>query len=291
MADRPRFGPAGIPPGFGELRLPVDEFPTYLWDEGLDAFEYEAVRWGAKPQMRRESAEKLGANAREHDVWLTVHGSYFINFCGNRETIEASKNRLLACAKAADWMDAHVVVFHPGFYGKKRPDEALELCVKAMSDVIESMKSLGIAKVRLGPEIAGKRSQLGSLEEVLALCERVDSTEPVIDWAHIHAREGGKMRTVGDFRVVTDEIEKRLGSYAVRNLHCHFTHVEFTKKGERCHHMLDEVEFGPDFQHLATLIEELDLKPVIISESPILDVDAQKMRDMVLRELEGKRRL
>lgn len=291
MADRPRFGPAGIPPGFGELRLPVDEFPTYLWDEGLDAFEYEAVRWGAKPQMRRESAEKLGANAREHDVWLTVHGSYFINFCGNRETIEASKNRLLACAKAADWMDAHVVVFHPGFYGKKRPDEALELCVKAMSDVIESMKSLGIAKVRLGPEIAGKRSQLGSLEEVLALCERVDSTEPVIDWAHIHAREGGKMRTVGDFRVVTDEIEKRLGSYAVRNLHCHFTHVEFTKKGERCHHTLDEVEFGPDFQHLATLIEELDLKPVIISESPILDVDAQKMRDMVLRELEGKRRL
>lgn len=291
MADRPRFGPAGIPLGFGELRLPVDEFPTYLWDEGLDAFEYEAVRWGAKPQMRRESAEKLGANAREHDVWLTVHGSYFINFCGNRETIEASKNRLLACAKAADWMDAHVVVFHPGFYGKKRPDEALELCVKAMSDVIESMKSLGIAKVRLGPEIAGKRSQLGSLEEVLALCERVDSTEPVIDWAHIHAREGGKMRTVGDFRVVTDEIEKRLGSYAVRNLHCHFTHVEFTKKGERCHHMLDEVEFGPDFQHLATLIEELNLKPVIISESPILDVDAQKMRDMVLRELEGKRRL
>ncbi|MDH5713271.1 MAG: TIM barrel protein [Candidatus Bathyarchaeota archaeon] len=291
MADRPRFGPAGFPSAFKELKLPVDEFPGYLRDEGLDAFEYQAVRWGAKPQMKREAAEKLGAKAREHDVWLTVHGSYFINFSGNVETIEASKNRLIACATAADWMGAHLVVFHPGFYGKRRPEEALELCVKALCDVVESTSSLGIAKVKLGPETTGKPSQLGSLDEVLTLCERVDSTEPVIDWAHIHAREGGRMKTMSDFRVVTNEIEKRLGSDAIRNLHCHFTRVEFTEKGEKRHHMLGEVEYGPDFQHFATLIAELDLKPVIISESPILDVDAQKMRDMVLSELEGKKRL
>ena len=291
MADRPRFGPAGVSPAFKELKLPVDEFPKYLRDEGLDAFEYQAVRWGAKPQMKREVAEKLGANAREHDVWLTVHGSYFINFCGNAETIEASKNRLIACATAADWMGAHLVGFHPGFYGKRPPKEALELCVKAMNDVVESMRSLGIAKVKLGPETTGKPSQLGSLDEVLTLCKRADSTEPVIDWAHIHAREGGRMKTAGDFRVLTNEIGKRLGSDAVRNLHCHFTRVEFTEKGEKCHHILDETEYGPDFQCLATIIAELDLKPVIISESPVLDVDAQKMRDMVLKELEGKRRL
>jgi len=115
--------------------------------------------------------------------------------------------------------------------------------------------------------------------------------EPVIDWAHLHAREGGRMRIASDFRGVMDEIEKRLGSDAVRNLHCHFARVEFTEKGEKRHHILDEVEYGPDFHPLATLIAEFDLKPVIISESPILDVDAQKMRDMVLRELERKRRL
>ena len=291
MVDRPRFGPAGFPSAFKELKLPVGEFPRYLRDEGLDAFEYQAVRWGAKPQMKREVAEKLGANAKDHDVWLTVHGSYFINFCGNVETIEASKNRLIACATAADWMGAHLVVFHPGFYGKRRQEEALELFVKAMGDVVKSMRPLGIAKVRLGPETTGKPSQLGSLDEILTLCEKVNSTEPVIDWAHIHAREGGRMKTANGFRAVTEEIEKRLGSDALRNLHCHFTRVEFTEKGEKRHHILDEVEYGPDFHHLATLIAELDLKPVIISESPILDVDAQKMRDMVLRELEGKRRL
>jgi len=288
MADRPRFGPAGFPPAFKALKGPVSEVPKYLHDEGLDAFEYQAVRWGPEPQMKKSDAEKLGVNAKKHDVWLTVHGSYFINFCGDDETIEKSKQRLIACAIAANCMDAHVVVFHPGFYGKRTPHEALELCAKAMSEVVRFMRSLGITKVHLGPETTGKPSQFGSLDEVLTLCERVELTEPVIDWAHIHAREGGKMETVNNFREALDEIERRLGTEAVKNLHCHYTLVEFTGKGEKCHHTMDEVEYGPPFEPLATLIAELDLKPVIISESPILDIDAQKMRDIVLKKLEEK---
>lgn len=290
MADRPRFGPAGVPSGFKMLKRPVFEVPKYLHDEGLDAFEYQAVRWGPKPQMKKDAAEKLGINAKQHDVWLTVHGSYFVNFCGDEETIMKSKERLLACARAADWMSAHVVVFHPGFYGKRSPQEALELCVKAMSEVVESMRSLQIASVHLGPETTGKGSQLGSLDEVLTLCERVELTEPVIDWAHIHAREGGKMKTADDFRKALDIIEKRLGTEAMKNLHCHYTLVEFTAKGEKRHHIMDEVEYGPSFEPLATLIAELGLTPVIISESPVLDVDAQKMRDIVLKKMEAKRK-
>jgi deoxyribonuclease-4 len=289
MADRPRFGPAGVPLAFKELNRPVFEVPKYLRDEGLDAFEYQAVRWGTKPQMNKEIAEKLGVNAREHDVWLTVHGSYFLNFCGKPETIEASKNRLIACATAANWMGAQLVVFHPGYYMKRSPKEAMELCVKAISDVVESMKARGIVKVKPGPETAGRLSRLGSLDEVLTLCERVDSTEPVIDWAHIHARNGGKLKTVSDFQKIVDTIEKRLGTDSVRNLHCHFTHIEFTEKGEKRHHTLYEAEYGPDFQCLATVIAELGLKPVIISESPILDVDAQKMRNILFEKLEKRK--
>jgi len=290
MADSPRFGPAGVPSGFRVLKSPVFEVPKYLHDAGLDAFEYQAVRWGPKPQMKKHDAEKLGINAKKHDVWLTVHGSYFVNFCGDEETIEKSKERLLACAMAADWMGAHVVVFHPGFYGKRSPQEALELCVKAMSDVVESMRSLQITEVHLGPETTGKLSQFGRLDEVLTLCERVELTEPVVDWAHIHAREGGKLKTVDEFRKALDTIEERLGTDAMKNLHCHYTHIEFTDKGEKRHHIMDEIEYGPPFEPLATLIAELGLTPVIISESPILDVDAQKMRDIVLKKLEEKRK-
>jgi len=289
MADRPRFGPAGFPPGFKQLKKPIEDIAKYLHDEGLDAFEYQAVRWGPKPQIKREDAEKLRVESEKYDVWLSMHGSYFINLCGEDETVEKSKKRLIACVTAASWMGARTVVFHPGFYGKRSPKDALELCKSAMKEVVAEMKTLGIVGVTLGPETTGKRSQLGSLKEILTLCEEVELTEPTVDWAHIHAREGGRLKTEDDFRRVLDEIEKRLGTKVVKNLHCHYSRIEFTDKGERRHHIMDEKEYGPDFRFLASLVAELDLKPVIISESPILDIDAKKMRDIVLAELKEKR--
>jgi deoxyribonuclease-4 len=285
MADRPRFGPAGVPPLFRLLKATLADVPKLLHEEGLDAFEYEAVRWGANPQLKREAAEKLGLEAARNDVLLSLHGSYFINFCGEKAIIEASKKRLVACAAAAKWMKAYVVVFHPGFYGRRLKREAFATCARALKETVENMNSLGIKDVKIGPETMGKSAQLGSLEEVLSLCETVDETIPVIDWSHLHARDKGRFRTVEDFRMVVNKIENRLGTEATENLHCHFAKVEFTSKGERRHHTLDKKCYGPDFGMLAKVIAEYRLKPVIISESPVLDLDAIKMRDIVRKEL------
>jgi deoxyribonuclease-4 len=133
----------------------------------------------------------------------------------------------------------------------------------------------------------GKPSQFGSLDEVLALCENLEQTQPVIDWAHLHARDRGRFKTVEDFRKVLVEIENRLGMEAVKNMHCHFTKVEFTEKGEKRHHILDEMGYGPNFALLAEVIAEFRLNPVIISESPILDLDAIKMRDILMKEIKA----
>jgi len=289
MADRPRFGPAGVPLSFRAMKATLADVPGLLEEEGLDAFEYQAVRWGAKPQIRKEKAEQLGLKAEEHDVWLSLHGSYFINFCGKRETIEASKNRLIACATAAEWMKAHVVVFHPGFYGKRQPEEAFKDCLEAIEGVVETMKTLGISNVKLGPETMGKLSQFGSLDEILGLCEQVEQTQPVIDWAHLHARYRGYFKKAEDFRKVVEDIERRLGTDAVENMHCHFTKVEFTDKGERRHHTMDKLGYGPDFTMFAKVIAEFKLRPVIISESPVPDVDAIKMREILQKRLESQK--
>ncbi|MEM0007436.1 MAG: TIM barrel protein [Candidatus Bathyarchaeia archaeon] len=285
MADRPRFGPAGVPPSFRAMKASLTDVPRLLREEGLDAFEYQAVRWGGKPQIRREDAESLGLRAKENDVLLSLHGSYFINLCGEKETVEASKDRLVACATASQWMGSQIVVFHPGFYGRKSPREVFKACLEALKDVVERLKALGIKDVRLGPETMGKPTQFGSLEEVLTLCEQVEQTQPVIDWAHLHARDRGRFKTVDDFRRIVEEIERRLGTEAVKNMHCHFTKVEFTDKGERCHHTMDEAGYGPDFEMLAKVIADFRLNPVIISESPVLDVDAIKMRDSLRKVL------
>ena len=285
MADRPRFGPAGVPPWFRAIKAALADVPSLLREEGLDAFEYQAVRWGAKPQIKREDAEKLGSKAKENDVRVSLHGSYFMNFCGRKEIIEASKKRLIACITAAEWMKAYVVAFHSGFYGKKSKKEDFAKCLEALKEVGEAMRALGIKNVKIGPETMGKPSQLGSLDEVLSLCEEVEQTQLVIDWAHLHARGKGHFKTVDDFRRVIVEIENRLGTKAVKGMHCHFSKVEFTDKGERRHHTIGEADYGPDFTMLAKVIAEFKLKPVIISESPILDIDAIKMRDILQKEL------
>lgn len=281
MADRPRFGPAGVPPSFKMLRADLKDIPLFLRKEGLDAFEYEAIYWGGKPQMKREHAESFGLEATENDVWLSLHGSYFINFGGEKETVEASKKRLIACATAAEWMGAYVVVFHPGFYGRRPRELTFRKCVEALKDAVEDMRSLGIRKAKIGPETSGKPSQLGSLDEILGLCEEVEQTQFVVDWSHLHARDMGRFRTVADFRKVVETVESRLGTEAIRNAHCHFTKIEFTDRGERRHHTLEEERYGPDFLMLAKVIAEFKLRPVIISESPLLDLDAIRMRDIL----------
>jgi len=283
MADRPRFGPAGVPPLFRVIGAKLSDVPGLLREEGLDAFEYEAVRWGQKPQIRQQDAEKLGLEAEKNDVLLSLHGSYFINFCGRKEIVEASKRRLIACAVASQWMGAYVVVFHPGFYGRVEKSYAFKNCIAAIRDVIEGMNSLGIQKVKLGPETMGRIFQLGSLDEILTICEEVEQTQLVIDWSHLHARNHGRFRKVDDFRAVVEEAEKRLGTEAVKNMHCHFSKIEYTDKGERRHHILDEARYGPDFQMLAEVIAEFNLRPVIICETPILDIDAMKMRDTLIK--------
>ena len=70
MAEHTRFGPAGVPPMFRLMGADLPDVPRLLREEGLDALEYEAVRWGPKPQIRQELAEKLGAAAKENDVDL-----------------------------------------------------------------------------------------------------------------------------------------------------------------------------------------------------------------------------
>jgi deoxyribonuclease-4 len=285
MTDRPRFGPAGIPSWFKELRVPTSELPRFLQKEGLDALEYEAVRWGQKPQMKQKEAESLGINAEKHNIWLTVHGSYYVNLLSNNETLEASKKRLIACATAAKWMKAHTIVFHPGYYTQKQSHkEDLQNCIKALEEIIQTIQSMNI-KANLGPETSGKLAQLGSLEEVLTICEDVEQMQPVIDWAHLHARQRGNLRNVDDFQHVIDKIEKRLGTQVIKNLHCHFSHVEYTFRGERRHHPLDTPGYGPKFDLFAEVIVKNNLQPVIISESPLLDVDAKKMRNILYQKM------
>jgi len=288
MSEHTRFGPAGVPPMFRLMGATTLDTPKLLHEEGLDAFEYQASRWGAKPQIKQVDAQKLGEEARKNDVRLSIHGSYFINLAGKPEVIAASKDRLLACAVAADWMGAYVMVFHAGFYGKFEKSFAFQQCVKELKDVSAQMKSMGL-KVKIGPETMGRKSQVGSIDEVIKICQEVEGTQLVIDWGHLHALHQGTFKRMEDMRVIAEKVERELGTEALRNMHCHFSAIEFGSAGEKCHHTLDEKKYGPDFAWLSEIIVDFGLHPTMICESPILDVDARRMKETLHQVIASKK--
>ncbi len=266
------------------------DVPKLLHEEGLDAFEYQASRWGQAPQMKQQDAQKLGEEAKRNDVKLSMHGSYFINLSGKKEVVEASKRRLLACATGADWMGAYVVVFHTGFYGKFEKDYAFKVCTDALKEVTSEIKAHGL-KVKLGPETMGRKFQVGNLDEIIKINQEIEGIQLVVDWAHLHALHQGTLKKVEDFRVIAEKIEEKLGTEILQSMHCHFSKIEFSSQGEKRHHTLDEKRFGPDFLNLAEVIVDFGMHPTVICETPILDVDARKMQATLKEVIQNRQQL
>jgi deoxyribonuclease IV len=164
---------------------------------------------------------------------------------------------------------------------------AFKNALTALKEVSVEMKSLGL-KVKLGPETMGRKFQVGTIDEILTICQEVESTQLVIDWGHLHALHLGTLKKVEDFRAIAEKVEAKLGTEALRSMHCHFSKIEFSSQGEKRHHILDEEKYGPEFRMLAEVIVDFGLHPTMICESPILDVDARKMQATLRAVLESK---
>jgi len=284
VSKRLWFGPAGKPVGMksGDYVKAIE----YIVREGLDAIEYEAVRGvrisEKKARAIKEAAEKYG-------VVVSMHAPYYLNFASpNEETARKSQERLIAAVRAASWMGAYAVVFHPGYYrDNPSPEEALKRTIDNLRPVVEWMEQNGIRGVWIAPETTGKPTQVGSVEEVVEICRELGERycRPAVDWAHLHARSIGQYVTDVAHVIETIEyIEGELGGYAVDPLHTHFSRIEYGQGGEKEHHTLAEEEYGPDWRIVCRGYKETGIKGVIISESPVLDQDAIVMKKICEEE-------
>lgn len=230
--------------------------------------------------MSNEMAKGVGELAEKLGVRLSVHCPYFVNLCSpDKEKLKASKKRILDSAERAHFMRADVAVFHPGFYGKLTPQEALEAVKRACGEMADEMTSRGIKDVSLGLETMGKQSAFGTVDEIIAVCSEVNGCVPVIDWAHLNCKYGGIFKVQEDYGKIFD----RLKPLKLKHLHSHATCAEFTPAGpgagnERHHLTLDarKPDYGPLVQEI--LRRKIDI--TLISESPTLEQDALVLKRM-----------
>ncbi|MCW3980650.1 MAG: TIM barrel protein [Candidatus Bathyarchaeota archaeon] len=257
------LGPAGIPT-VCKGSSSIDGIKTVSELE-LNAMEIEFVR-GVK--MGNEMAKEVGAVAKKLNIRLSVHAPYFINLSSAEKVkIEQSKRRILESVEKAHLMHADTVVIHPGYYGKFDPEETYEMTRDACRDMIKSMISKNIKDVKMGLETAGKHSQFGTLDEIIKIHKELKTCVPVVDFAHMLARQDGRM----DYGEVLGKLKK----LKLKHYHTHFSNIEFTERGERRHLVLDK---KPPFEPLAKEILKRKLNITIISESPILEQDSLKMK-------------
>jgi len=275
------FGPAGIPIACEGGTFEGVECCSQL---GLTAMEVEFVQ-GVK--MGLVQADKIGKRAEELKIRLSCHCPYFINFCGKEKAkLLGSVRNVMDTARVAQPLGASAIVFHPGFYMGRTPQECAKIAKPVLQECIDKLKAEKLDKVWLAPETTGKKSQYGSLDDVLDICSSLERCRPTVDFGHMHARES-RLRSKQDFLRIFERIEKALGKKAVHDLHVHFSELEYTEAGEYRHIPLGTNE--PPFKPLAEAIVENGFGCTIISESPLLEQDSLKMKKIYEAALAAKK--
>jgi len=279
MATAPRgllFGTAGVPLSTSEdSSLAAIERIQAL---GLDCLEIEFVK-GVR--MGFDTARKVREKAAALGVRLSVHAPYFINLNSEDPGKRlSSQERLLNTARVGAACGAASVVFHAAFYGKD-PAEKTYATVKKELGTIQSIVRTERLGITLRVETMGKRSQFGSLDEVLTLCREVDGLQPCLDFSHLYAREG-KVNSYMDFHRVLSKVARKLGPRALRDVHIHIAGIHYGDKGEIKHLNLEDADFRYD--EWLQALRDLAVEGLVICESPNLEEDALMLKKLYLAQ-------
>jgi deoxyribonuclease IV len=264
------FGTAGAPRNPENLTT-VDGIKRIV-ELGLDCMEIEFVQ-GVR--MSKETAKQVSVVAANRNIRLTVHAPYFINLNAREaEKIQASQLRLIQSARAAYLCCAGDVVFHAAYYMGSTPEQTYDTVKKYFLEVIDQLKKENIS-VNLRPEVMGKLSQFGTLDELLNLSAETNGVAPCIDVAHWRARTG-KNNSYEEFCGILAKIERRLGTTSLGNMHIHVAGIAFGNKGELNHLNLEDSDFK--YEELLRALNDFKVGGILICESPNLEDDARLLQ-------------
>ncbi len=278
-----QFGPGGNSESFKAAGYKSSlDMPKYLHDIGLSTYEYQCNK-GVK--ISESSALELGKNAKRYGISLSIHSQYYISLSSvEEEKRQKSVEYILQCMRIARVMGADRIVVHSGSAGKIARAHALELAKDTLRKTMQQADTEGLGDIHLCPETMGKINQLGTLEEVIALCMLDERFIPTIDFGHLNARTMGGINTAEDYRKILDAIEKHLGQERLKRFHSHFSKIMYSAGGEVKHLTFEDEQYGPSFEPLADLLVQKGLTPRFICESAGTQTeDALEMKNMIMK--------
>lgn len=274
------IGVAGVPSNFkGKLK----DFFAWLKSNGLNAYEIQCT-FGFK--LTPESIEYY-KTAKENGIALSMHGPYYINLGSQRdEVVMASLANIKQGVKLAQEFDCERIIFHPGGgYGKT--DEERKIGIEKLIDGLNNLeKEFDFKNVKLYPEIGGKTIALGSLDEIIYICQKCKVCYPCIDIAHLHARTNGSLKTKNDIINLFEKLKNNLPEEKFKNVHFHAYTINYGSKGEIKHlyhgdKYLDGRDGEPNLVDFVDVLKTYDINTWIISEA----YDSQDLGAIYIKNL------
>lgn len=269
--DKLLFGTAGVPNCTIKKNNPVEGVQK-VHELGLDCMQLEFAH-GVR--MKEEISSALRKASYELGVPLTSHGPYYINLnAREQDKIDSSVERIIQTAKISDLCGAESMTFHAAFYMKDSPYDVFDLVEKSMNVIEERLSRLDI-EIELRPELTGKTSQFGSLDELITLTKNVNSVKPCMDFSHLYARTG-EYNSYNEMAKVIDTLGEELGSDALKNMHIHVSGISSNSKGDLKHLNLEQSDFN--WRDMLKVLKDKNCGGYVICNSPNLEEDAVMMK-------------
>jgi len=268
-----RFGTVGSPKS--TPRNPGGSVGGVMRLRELDLGALE-LGWVRSVRVSEKTCAAIKSKGEEQDVLVSVHAPYYINLNADEEEWPKSRKRLMDAAHFGNLAGATDIVFHPGSYFDRPPEEVLPGAIQRLAGCVEELREAG-NPVTLRPETMGKSAMLGSLEDTLQMSREIDGVEPCLDFAHLHARPGdGTMNTYDEWVSVLEKLADALGEGSLQDIHAHLSGIEYTEKGEQNHLLIEESDF--DTGALFKALLDYECAGRILCESPNLEEDALVMQ-------------
>ena len=265
-SNRATFGPSGHDETFVQEGYQATiQMPKWLHDKGLELFEYS---FGRGVRVSAETADAIGNEADKYGIEMSVHAPYFINFASvEQEKADNSITYLTSSLKILRHFHGNRCVFHPGAEGKQPRNEAFARTLDNFARALDVIKANGDDDLIICPETMGKQAQIGTVDEVIKLCQLAPNVYPCVDFGHVNSLLGGALKTADDFQRIIDAMFDGIGEEKTKNMHVHFSKIMYGAKGEIKHLTFADNVYGPEFEPLCEVIVKNNLTPHILSES------------------------
>lgn len=261
-----KIGPAGMcEMAAAEKIKSTEKLMGWLAEKDINAFEYQC---GRGVRLSAEKAEVINKAAKNSGIFVSLHAPYFISLASLEEEKRSnSVEYIRQSAEGVNMLGGNRIVVHPGGLSKMKREEARAIACETLMKAQSVLDENGLSNVHICPEVMGKINQLGDLEDVITFCKLDERFIPCVDFGHLNSRTEGSLKTTGDYIEVFDTLSNELGEERTRNMHIHFSKIEYSKGGEVRHLTFEDTVYGPNPEIFIESIVKRNMTPTIICES------------------------